>query len=227
LGDPQPDWPRNVSVTGFVPYTGPVAMPAELEDFLTGGDPPIVFTLGSSAVGAAGSFYREGLTAAAALGFRAVLLVGPHGGGVARNRSTRDAIVIEYAPHEELFARSAAVVHHGGIGTTGQALRSGRPMLVVPFAHDQPDNAARVKRLGVAHVIPIRRYRAGPVARALSTLLTEPEHRDRAIQIARVVRQEQGTTAAADALERILATYRTAEPLLGPSYPRTLGPRTA
>jgi rhamnosyltransferase subunit B len=210
LAVPQPDWPRNVSVTGFVPYTGPDSMPTPLQDFLGRGEPPIVFTLGSSAVGAAGAFFDESLAAAAAIGSRAVLLVGRHGPPIA---SGPRAIVVDYAPHDELFARSSAVVHHGGIGTTGQALRSGRPMLVVPFAHDQPDNAARVERLGLARVIPHRRYRAGRVARALRSLLTHGSYAGRAEQVAAEVHAERGAQTAADALERLL---RASESTVGP-----------
>ena len=133
-------------------------MPDELLTFLDRGDPPIVFTLGSSAVGAAGDFYRESVAAAASLGARAVLLVGHDPANHPRDPLPRGVIAIESAPHQELFPRAAAIVHQGGVGTTGQAMRSGRPMLVVPHAHDQPDNAFRVTRLGAARVLRPGRY---------------------------------------------------------------------
>ena len=70
----------------------------------------------------------------------------------------------DYAPFSELFPRAAAIVHHGGIGTTGLAMRSGRPMLVMPCAWDQPDNAERVARLGIARIISRRHYTPARVA---------------------------------------------------------------
>ncbi|HEX6997448.1 MAG TPA: glycosyltransferase [Gammaproteobacteria bacterium] len=202
LAEPQPDWPPNVAVTGFSFYNGPDGLPPALEEFLASGRPPVVFTLGTSAVGAAGRFYHESVAAAARLGVRAVLLIG----NFERNRPAgalpRDVLVAERAPHELLFPRASAIVHHGGVGTTGQALRSGRPMLVVPHSHDQPDNALRVRRLGVARTLPPRQYRAERVARELERLLEE-SYRARAEATAAIVRGEGGADAAAEAIERI------------------------
>ena len=109
---------------------------------------------------AAGDFYEESLKAARLLGRRAVLLVGSRPGRLPVGPLGSDAWACAYAGHAQLFPRAAAVVHQGGVGTTAQALRAGVPMLVVPFAHDQPDNAARVRRLGVARVLSRRAYRA-------------------------------------------------------------------
>jgi UDP:flavonoid glycosyltransferase YjiC (YdhE family) len=101
-----------------------------------------------------------------------------------------------------LFPRASAVVLHGGIGTTGQALRSGRPMLVVPHGHDQPDNAYRVTKLGVARTLYPRRYRAARVARELEQLL-RADYTARAASVASAVRAESGAAAAAEAIERL------------------------
>ena len=73
-------------------------------------------------------------------------------------------IAVDGAPHDQVFPRASAIVHQGGVGTTGQAMRSGRPELIVPFAHDQPDNAFRVQQLGIARVVYPPRYRAARVA---------------------------------------------------------------
>src|SRR5439155_15601643 len=80
-------------------------------------------------------------------------------------------IHVHYAPFSQLLPRCAAFVHHGGIGSSAQALASGVRQLVTPFTHDQPDNASRLKRLGVAAVIPARKYTAGRIAGALQMLL--------------------------------------------------------
>ena len=111
---------------------------------------------------------------------------------------------VEYAPFSGLFPRAASVVHHGGVGTTGLAMRSGRPMLVVPFAHDQPDNAARLTRLGVARTLDPRRYTTARAAAELRLLLDDPAYAQRATEVAERVRPEDGVGAACDALEAML-----------------------
>jgi UDP:flavonoid glycosyltransferase YjiC (YdhE family) len=206
LTDPQPDWPPNVRITGGVRYDGTAEeaqLPRELRAFLDAGDPPIVFALGSAAVGAAGSFYEESARAALALGRRAVLVIGRY----AENRPAQDLppeiLVAEYAPYSELFARAAAVVHQGGIGTMHQALAAGHPMVVAPFSHDQPDNAHRAERLGIAKTLYPSAYRADRAARALDGLLGDPVVLGRAEEIGTVVRAERGASTACDAIEEV------------------------
>ncbi len=203
LGAPQPDWPPQTRQTGFCFYDKHTSdnLPPELERFLDDGPPPIVFTLGSAAALSAGDFYGESAKAAQLLGRRAVLLTG---------KGTHDAlpkgiIACEYAPYSALFPSACAVVHHGGVGTTGQTLRSGRPMLVVPFSQDQPDNAARVVRLGVARSIPQSRYTAQRAASELRSLLEEPSYALKAKDVGLRVRAEDGVSKACDAIEEFLA----------------------
>jgi MGT family glycosyltransferase len=209
LAEPQPDWPANVTVTGPILYNGAASpeLSAELERFLAAGPPPIVFTLGTSAVEAAGSFYEVAARAARRLHSRAVLLVGRH----AHNRPANigdDVLAIEYAPHVTLFPRSAAIVHQGGVGTTHQALASGRPTLVVPHAHDQPDNAMRVARLGVSRTVFPKRFTEMVVVRELGVLLSDARYTRRAAEVAGLVRLEPGAVAACDALDRLLPETR-------------------
>ena len=105
-------------------------------------DPPIVFTLGSAAVHDPGPFFDESAKAAALLERRAVLLVGPEPGQMVG--AGPDVAVFGYAPFSKLFPRAAAVVHQGGSGTTGQVMRAGRPMLIVPLcARSAGQRAAR------------------------------------------------------------------------------------
>jgi UDP:flavonoid glycosyltransferase YjiC (YdhE family) len=202
LAEPQPDWPARMRTTGFVFYNGPAALTPELDAFLEAGTPPVVFTLGSSAVAAAGRFYHESAEAAARLGVRAVLLTG----GFATNvpaRVPEGVLLVDRAPHQLLFPRARAVVHQGGAGTTAQALRAGCPMLVVPHSHDQPDNAFRVSRLGVSRTLYPKRYTASRVASELRLLLEEPRYRERAAATAAVVCQEGGAEAAAEAIAAV------------------------
>ena len=202
VGAPQPDWPANARVTGFAYYDRHEPMAATLQAFLDAGDPPIVFTLGSAAVFDPGEFYRASAAAARALGRRAVLLVGPEPPSVPP--SNHEVAVAPYAPFSELFPRAAAIVHQAGIGTTAQALRAGKPMLIVPFSHDQPDNGARMVRLGVAKVIGRRQYSAATAADALRGLLNDPSYTARATAAAAQIQRENGAGTAADAIEQVL-----------------------
>lgn len=205
LAAPQPDWPPNVRMTGFVFYNGPdAALDSEVEAFLDGGPPPVVFTLGTSAVANAGRFYHESAEAARRLGLRAILLTGGFSENKPNLQKSRDVLAVDRAPHQLLLPRAAAVVHQGGIGTTGQALRAGHPMLIVPHAHDQPDNAFRVSNLGVSRTVFPGGYKAARVARELERLLIDPQCEARAKEVGSVVSAEGGAEAAADALEPLM-----------------------
>jgi len=203
LAAPQPDWPRNVLVTGFVFYNGLEALQPELDTFLNAGPPPVVFTLGTSAVAAAGRFYEESVDAVRRLGIRAVLLTGGFEQNQPRGKVPSGVMLVDRAPHQLLFPRAAAVVHQGGAGTLGQALRAGKPMLVVPHAYDQPDNASRVTRLGVARTLRPRSYWGVRVARELGRLLSDSALAARASEVATVVRAEGGARAAAAAIAAV------------------------
>ncbi|HEY2250345.1 MAG TPA: glycosyltransferase [Planctomycetaceae bacterium] len=214
--DKQADWPPQTVVTGFPWYDrhGEGELPAELARFLDAGSPPVVFTLGTAIVEGAGAaeFFATSAAAAKSLGRRAVLIFnGP------RNRLPalpEGVLVVDYAPFSELLPRAAAVVHHGGIGTTGLAMRSGRPMLVMPCAWDQPDNAARAVRLGVARTISRRRYTAARVAAELGRLLDNPRYAERASKVGEQVRQEDGARVACDALSGLLDRRPAGDTLL-------------
>ncbi|HSQ23175.1 MAG TPA: nucleotide disphospho-sugar-binding domain-containing protein, partial [Pyrinomonadaceae bacterium] len=162
LAAPQPDWPENTIVTGFPFYDrrdffGENVIAKEVVEFLDAGEPPIVFTLGSSAFWVAGNFYRDSIEAAKALGKRALLFIG-HSRNLPAEPLPPGVAAFEYAPYSEVLPRACAIVHQGGVGTTGQGLRSGKPVLILPHAHDQFDNAARVVRLGCGRTVPRPQY---------------------------------------------------------------------
>jgi UDP:flavonoid glycosyltransferase YjiC (YdhE family) len=201
---PQPDWPVNTKATGFVSYDkrgegfGAASDGTELERFLAAGAAPVVCTLGSSAVMAAGRFFEESVKAVTKLGMRAVLLVGKT---ETPPRVESDSIyVTDYAPYSELLPRAAATVHQGGIGTVAQALRAGRPTMVVPWAHDQPDNAERCRRLGLSRTVSRDQYKWETVARELDRLLGDARYASRAREMAERLAEEDGLGAACSAL---------------------------
>jgi rhamnosyltransferase subunit B len=202
VGAPQPDWPAHARVTGFAFYDRHEPMPAALQAFLDADEPPVVFTLGSAAVFDPGEFYDASAAAARSIGRRAVLLVGPD--APSAPPPDHQIAVAPYAPFSELFPRAAAIVHQAGIGTTAQALRAGKPMLIVPFSHDQPDNAARMVRLGVAKVIGRRHYSAATATEALRGLVDDGAYRERGAAAAAQIQRENGAATAADVIEQVL-----------------------
>ena len=206
FGGPHPDWPPHVTITGQVRHDTAhgVQLDATLAAFLDAGEAPVVFTLGSSAVWQPGRFYEESVAAAGQLGVRAVLLAGAEQAPALQRYRSDAVFVAEAAPHSQLFPRAAAVVHQCGMGTLGTALHASIPQLGVPFANDQPDNAARLERLGVAHTVYPSAYHAARVTNALGRLLADPRYRERAETVAAVVRTEHGAETAADNLERAL-----------------------
>jgi UDP:flavonoid glycosyltransferase YjiC (YdhE family) len=202
---PQPDWPPHTIATGFPEWSHDQGFDAALEEFLRAGEPPIVFTLGSSAVYTAARFWEHSARAVRQLGRRAVFLTGldvEH--DLPAGLRGPHLLATPYAPHAKLFPRAAAIVHQGGIGTTARALASGRPMLVVPFSHDQPDNAARCVRLGVARTVGRDHYDARRATRALDAILSDASMRDRAASVGARIAAERGAENAAAAIESAL-----------------------
>jgi UDP:flavonoid glycosyltransferase YjiC (YdhE family) len=211
LGTEQKDWPEHTKITGFCFYdadAGNQALPENLETFLAAGEPPVVFTLGSAAVLTAGKFYEFSARAAIRLGIRAVLLIGSDPRNRPQTVLPESICVAEYAPYSALFNRAALVVHQGGVGTTAQCLRAGKPLLIVPFSHDQPDNCRRMQQLKVAKGMQRGNYTPLRVARRLKAMLAEPRLALRAKSVAQQLSHEDGVRAACDALEELYRNTR-------------------
>lgn len=204
LAKPQPDWATNTVMAGFTFYDGSqggTELTPELKQFLDTGEPPVIFTLGSAAVMAPGNFYQESIQAAKQLNRRAVLLIGKN---TPPENLSENILAVSYAPYSQIFPHAGAIVHQGGIGTTAQALRAGRPTLVMPYSHDQPDNAARVERLGTSCTIPRKQYLASRVAKELRELLENHSYVTKAAEIRRTIQAENGVGVACDAIEKQL-----------------------
>ena len=203
LAQPQPDWPKQTLQPGFVFFdrekAGVDDFP-ELAAFLAAGDAPIVFTLGSTAVHNPGNFYEASAAAARKLGKRAVLL----GTAAPADADPAYLLALQYAPYSQIFPHGAAIVHQGGSGTTGQVMRAGRPQLIVPYGWDQPDNGARVARLGLGLCLARSEYLAQTAANTLETLLGTPQIAARASEVGEQIRSEDALTVACDAIEAVL-----------------------
>jgi UDP:flavonoid glycosyltransferase YjiC (YdhE family) len=201
-----PDFPPNTVITGFPFYDRDDALEPfspRLEEFLDDGEPPILFTLGSSLVWLASDFYQIAIEASQQLGRRALLLIG-NKRNLSKEPLPNGIAAFDYAPHCRVMPRACCVVHQGGIGTTGQALRSGSPMLIVPHGQDQPDNARRCVELGVGRSLPIARLSTRRMVDELNELLSDTGYRKKAVSIGQRVRSENGTGAACDEIEKVL-----------------------
>jgi rhamnosyltransferase subunit B len=211
MGDLQPDHPVNCDITGFAFYDQPPGAPSELPEglkrFLAEGPPPLVFTLGTALVNDPGDFYQRSLQTARLLNRRAVFLGVDSGGPEAdsiRASLPSSIFAAGYVPHSLIFPHAEAIVHHGGVGTTAQALRAGKPQLITPFAGDQPDNAMRMCRLGVARQLAPNAYIPRRAATDLAELTRDRALTVRAAEIGRSVAAENGASVAADLIEALL-----------------------
>ncbi|MGW8763610.1 glycosyltransferase [Streptomyces sp. NPDC055815] len=192
---PRPDdWPSGVDVTGYWWPARPDHWqpPAELVDFLQAGPPPVFLGFGSMAPGEG---ERLGALVAAAVkraGVRAVV----QAGWAELSSDGSDVLAVGDIPHDWLFPRTAAVVHHAGAGTTGAALRAGVPAVPVPVMYDQPFWSARLHALGVApRPVPFQGLTAEALGDAITACLSEPALRRRAAELARGIAAEDGAAA--------------------------------
>jgi UDP:flavonoid glycosyltransferase YjiC (YdhE family) len=174
FGPPAADWPTSVRLCQFPLYDADDRAPLspEAARFLDAGDPPFVFTAGS-AMRHSRTFFKAAVKGCRLLGARGVL-VSPYQDQIP-GRLPSSIHWIDSIPFGRLFPRAAGVIHHGGIGTSSQALLAGVPQLVMPMAFDQHDNADRLQRLGVARTLAPARFRGPRVARMLQELHNSPE----------------------------------------------------
>jgi sterol 3beta-glucosyltransferase len=202
---PRPhDWAPWVDVTGF--WFGEVAAdytpPPELRAFLAAGPPPVVIGFSSQVVRDGDALARAVTDGVAQSGLRAVLLGGY--GALARVEPTAQLCPVPSVPHAWLFPRVAAVVHHGGSGSTAEALRAGVPNMAVPFGYDQPLWGARLAALGVGPApIAASALTADALAAALRQLTTDAAMCARARAAGEIIRSEDGV---ARAVATVLAT---------------------
>jgi UDP:flavonoid glycosyltransferase YjiC (YdhE family) len=211
---PQPDWPAQAKLTSFPLWDAPTTAIAseEVRHYLDVGEPPIVFTPGSANIHAH-NFFSAAIEACQILNRRGLLLT--------RHAEHLPASLpplihrFDYAPLREILPRCAALVHHGGIGTTAAALAGGVPQLIMPMSHDQPDNAARVDRLGVARRLLPRRFTGPNVASVLKELLDSPDVKRRCAQLSRKCLEDRGIERACDLIEDVRPCAAASRPRRG------------
>lgn len=168
--------------TGFVMFDDANGRqtPAELTAFLAVGPAPVVFSFGS-AMRNGRPYFEAAVEACRALNVRGVLL--GKGGEQIPPDLPPNVLHADYAPFSEVFPKAAVVVHHGGIGTSAQAMKAGVPQLVMPLAYDQADNAARMRRLGISATLFPKRFTGPNVTKCLKRILADDEMRQAAKKV--------------------------------------------
>lgn len=206
------DWPGSVHVTGafFLDAETNWQPPAELQTFLAAGDPPVYIGFGSMAGRNPQETAALVVAALAQSRRRGLLLTG--WGGMRASSLPDTVFVLDSAPHHWLFPRMAAVVHHGGAGTTMEGLRAGIPTVVVPFAFDQYFWGARIHALALGpRPIPQKKLTADRLACAIETAVTDANIRQRAAVYGAAIRAEDGIGNALEVVQQVLGKPRIEE----------------
>ncbi len=204
--DPAPDWPANYNLVGFTSWHGPDGgrLPADVEDYLDSGPPPVVVTLGTSGASARPEVFEQVAAVLDDLSVRGVFLTS--------NTEVTDRVraagvdqrhgVWPFVPLAPLLRRARAVVQPGAHGTNALTLEAGLPSAIVPCMFDQRWHAQRQQRLGSG--VWVRRERDLPAA--LRQLLTDAGLRDRAAELGARINEEDGASVACDEIEAFLRT---------------------
>lgn len=197
-----PDWGSHVHLTGWwYPDDPQWQPPADLQRFIESGSPPVFIGFGSMPVRDASSTTALIVEAVRLSGQRAIL----HAGWAGLGGALPPAIFpIHYAPYGWLFPRMAAVVHHGGSGTTGFGFRSGVPSIIVPFGFDQFYWGARAAEMGVGPTpVPYRQLTAERLASAIHAAVSDSGIRDRAADLGRKLIAENGVQRAVEVIQKL------------------------
>jgi sterol 3beta-glucosyltransferase len=202
---PRPaDWAADIEVTGywFLERSAAWQLPSGLAAFLEAGPPPVYVGFGSMTLADPEATATLVLAAVAKAGCRAVIAAG--WGGLRPQQLSPDVFALEEAPHDWLFPRMAAIVHHGGAGTTAAALRAGVPAVIVPFMGDQYFWSQILARKGVTSAaVPRIRLTVPALSSAIKQALNDPAMRERAAALGALIREEDGVGRAAARIEAI------------------------
>lgn len=208
---PLPGDPSTGTICGFPWHDESPRLGTDADDVLRfldecdrANDPPLLFSLGTAIVHVAGNFYQHAAQTCRTLGRRGILLTNRTEYAPKPSDLPPGVRTFNYAPFSKVMPRCAASVHHGGIGTTAQGLRSGRPTLIVPHAYDQFDNAARAKRLGVSRTLWATKCTQDRLTDSLQSLLDDPPTRAAAARLGTLITQDAGVQTAANHIERFM-----------------------
>jgi sterol 3beta-glucosyltransferase len=201
---PPTDWLPHHHVTGYLfDDDNDWQAPPDLLNFLAAGEKPIYIGFGSMAVRKPAATTQAILEAVRRSGKRAILLSG--WAGLGKMEMPKNVFLLKYAPHNWLFPRMAAVVHHGGAGTTAAALRAGVPSVIVPFLLDQPFWGQRLYELGVGtEPIPRGRLTADKLTAAILEATTNRPMQDKVAELSKKIVAEDGVGEAVRMIKTFL-----------------------
>lgn len=203
----QIDWPSNVKTTGFCYFEDNVLIDNEFKKYLSQYSPKVAVTLGSASVHTPGDFYTICSEVLNDLGLNSVYLLGEN--FLSDNKKTTvNNFYSNYLPFNHVFNNCKIIINQGGVGTIAQVLRSGRPMIGIPFSHDQPDNTIRIKRKGIGEVI----YKENLTHQALKKYLkiifdSYNNYKYNAELVSKLINNENGTLNAYKEIEKVLKLY--------------------
>ncbi|BDA70078.1 hypothetical protein CAL7716_042440 [Calothrix sp. PCC 7716] len=200
------DWDETSIVTGywFLNSDANWEPPSDLSAFIGQGSAPIYIGFGSMASQDSRRTTCLVLEAVRQSGQRAILATGR--GGLSYEEIPNNVYMLKSAPHDWLFPRCAAVVHHGGAGTTGAGLKAGKPTTICPFFGDQPFWGRRVFELGVgSYPIPQKQLTAEKLGQTIREVIADSEMRQRAEVLGEKIRAENGVTQAVGLIKEKLS----------------------
>jgi rhamnosyltransferase subunit B len=199
-----PDWMLEVQPVGFI-WNEKVeqgVIPPDVQEFIDGGAPPVLITHGTS-LPAKPEFFSASIAACRRLGRRGIIVT-PHAELVA-GMLGEDMSLHRQLPFATLMPHMGAIIHHGGVGTSGQAMSSGTPQLILAFSYDRPNNAARLQHLGVGEYLSPLRWQPETIAASLSRLLTSPDVRKRCREVSARMNQNNPAEAACEFIESFIS----------------------
>jgi UDP:flavonoid glycosyltransferase YjiC (YdhE family) len=203
FAQPQADWPENTHLTGFIALDEPMELPADVKAFLENGSPPLVFTFGS-AMQYALAYFQTAAEVVKELGLRAIFITSfPE---KLCNKLPNNILVCSYLTYPLLFPYIDAVIHHGGIGTIAHAIAAGKPQLCVPFAHDQPDNAFRVEKMGLGFRISPNNFNKKCLIERLQTLKKTDRINANCLKYSRMVNFDESIEKLVNTIESFALT---------------------
>ena len=219
----QADWPSQIVMAGFPLYDNGAHSPLtdELLEFIETGPAPVAFSAGTANANAR-SFFAASVEACRLAGVRGILV--SHFPEQIPTRLPPDIMHVAYAPFGTLLPKLSAFVHHGGIGSTSQALRAGVPQLIRPTAYDQFDNSARAVALGAAHELLPRKYSSQAVADVLTHLTSDVNVRQRCKEITTRFARNRSVQKACDAITSHCIAANNAQPIIPPDLSRQAAP---
>ena len=203
---PKPaDWPESAVICGYW-FTAPDSSwqpPEALRDFLSAGPAPVYVGFGSMVGSSPEQTLQTVLQAVQLAGVRAIIASG--WGGMRHAALSESVFPVESVPHDWLFPKLAAAVHHGGAGTTAATLRAGIPSVVLPYFYDQFFWGQRLQQLGVApHSLPQKQVTPQSLAHAIRSVVGSPEAGFRSREVATRIAKERGVEEAVSVVERYL-----------------------